>query len=481
MPYLDIMSGHGKKRVSFSGEPLLSRVLEDNGFLLPHPCGGRGVCGKCAADVTGELSEMTEKEKALGVRLSCRTRLVGNASVTLPESREIRVAQSEPAAPKIPIKGKIGAAVDIGTTTVAAAVYDLLSGKELGRAGGANPQVSVAADVIGRISAALDGRLFEERDMALSALKSLLLRAYPSLPDVMVVTGNTAMLYLLTGRSPVSLAAAPFEADCLFGLWTEICGIRAYIPPCMNAFVGADITCAALYCGLACGGAALLCDVGTNSEIALWSGERLYVASSAAGPAFEGGIECGMTGADGAIDRVWLENGRIRFSVIGSVEPRGICGSGLLDALSAFLRLRLIDKTGFCDEERLYITEKVYISREDVRAAQLAKAAVAAGIRTLSEASGVPLSSVSAFSVAGGFGSRLYMPSAVSVGLVPREMQTRARAVGNAALGGAEMLLLDDTAVSRAERLASLSCHVQLGGNDVFGKYYMEEIGFPIY
>lgn len=171
---------------------------------------------------------------------------------------------------------------------------------------------------------------------------------------------------------PKSLSAAPFQADCLFGTDTELWGARAYLPPCMNAFVGADITCAVLASGMCQSPeTALLCDLGTNGELALWSGGRLYVASTAAGPAFEGaGISC---------------------------------GSGLIDAVAAGLELGLIDETGAVERE-LRLTGSLSLTQGDIRAVRLAKAAIAAGIETLLEAAGLSPGAVEAVYLAGGFG-----------------------------------------------------------------------------
>ena len=169
--------------------------------------------------------------------------------------------------------------------------------------------------------------------------------------DAAVVAGNTAMLTLLSGRDPRALATAPFITDCLFGLEQPLGGIPAYLPPCAAAFMGADLTCAALATGL-CEQpeTTLLMDIGTNGELMLWHAGRLYAASAAAGPAFEGGeISQGLGGVVGAIDRVWAENGTLGVRVIGGKRATGVCGSGLMDAVAALLTLGRIDPSGASD------------------------------------------------------------------------------------------------------------------------------------
>ena len=193
------------------------------------------------------------------------------------------------------------------------------------------------------------------------------------------------MLYLLTGHAPSSLARAPFLADTLFGTQTVLLGRRAYLPLCMNAFVGADITCAVLASRMCTQSeTALLCDIGTNGEIALWHNGTLYVTSTAAGPAFEGaGISCGCGSVSGAIDRVHIEQGQLCIHTIADAPPIGICGSGLIDAVAALLSLDEISPAGSIAPDGIPLSGSVRLLPADIRAVQLAKAAIAAGIALL--------------------------------------------------------------------------------------------------
>ena len=461
----------------FEGTPLLCDVLAAGGFDVQRPCGGRGRCGKCAVQVTGQVSPPNEEERRLGVRLACQAVLLGDAEATLPDSRAMEQIETDVEALRaaMPMDGRIGAAVDIGTTTLAVRRYDLATGECVGSEGMRNPQTAVAADVMGRIGAAMDGRLPQLRDQIRGAIRSLAGGA-----DAMVVTGNTTMLYLLTGRDPKSLSCAPFEADCLFDETISMDGARAWLPPCMNAFVGADITCAALASGM-CerSETALLCDVGTNGEIALWKDGTLLVSSTAAGPAFEGaGISCGVSSVRGAIDRVWTENGCVCAHTIGDAPAVGVCGSGLIDAVAAFLDTEQIDETGAMEDDALPLAGGVALIRADVRAVQLAKAAIAAGILTLLETAGVSEDEVAAVYIAGGFGSHLNVDSAARIGLIPPALAKRVKVLGNAALTGAARLLLDRREHERAREIARCARHVALGGNPRFNERYMDQMFF---
>lgn len=488
MPELTVLQGGLQRQLRFEGEILLGELLAANGFEIARPCGGRGSCGKCAVILEGQVSPPNEAEKRAGTRLACQAKLLGDARVILPETHDFE--QIELSGVEIgkgkPMPGRLGAAVDIGTTTIALRLYDLQSGTCIGESGMGNPQVSVAADVMGRIGAALEGRLEEMQAQVLSAIRALLqtacYRAGRLLEDVdvLLVTGNTTMLYLLTGRNPEALSHAPFEADCLFDEQAELLGKAAYLPPCMNAFVGADITCAVLAAEQCGGGISLLVDVGTNGELALWKDGVLYVSSTAAGPAFEGaGISCGCGSIAGAIDRVWLEDGGIAAHTIGEGKAVGLCGSGLIDAIACFLENGMVDETGATDEDELLLRDGIALAPRDIRAVQLAKAAIAAGIETLMEAANVTADEIETLYIAGGFGSHLNVRSAARIGLIPAELAGKVRILGNAALTGASMLLLDQNRLDEIRAIKERSKHVNLGGNPAFNEHYMDQMFFP--
>lgn len=477
MAELTVIRGAERKTLTVASGTPLRDALRACGMEMPLPCGGRGVCGKCAVTLNGDRT------------LACQAVVPGDAEVILPPAREMEGialdgGRQEPVAP---MAGRFGAAVDIGTTTVALCLYDLRTGDCLAQCGMLNPQTAVAADVMGRVGAAMAGEAGRLRAQAEEAVDALLSRACaeagvaPADVESMVITGNTAMLYLLTGRDPAALSHAPFRADGLFDETVTILGRRAYLPPCMHAFVGADITCAVLDSGL-CeqAGASLLCDAGTNGELALWKDGELLVTSAPAGPAFEGaGISCGCGSVRGAIDRVELRDGRLAVHTLGDAPAIGVCGSGLIDAVAAALALGAVDETGAMEAPFLELAPGANLLPADIRAVQLAKAAIAAGIDTLLETAGLRPGDIERFFVAGGFGSSLNPASAAAIGLFPAAFAPRARVLGNAALSGAARLLLDRTAQPLACQIARLARHVTLGGNPRFNQRYMEDMLFP--
>jgi len=486
MPTLKLWQTDICREIFFSGTPTLASLLQQYGIAAAHPCGGRGICCNCAVRAEGALSAPTAAEEKAGARLSCQITLLGDAEVWLREDAGVIETSGSTPVPGTAMDGSFGAVVDIGTTTIALKLYDLKTGALLEQEGTMNPQRSIAADVMGRIGAAMEGSLSMLQDMVTEVIRSLLTktcaRSKITLEQVgsLVVTGNTTMLYLLTGRDPACLSCAPFQADCLFDRTDTLLGIPVYYPPCMNAFVGADITCAVLDSGMHLRQeTALLCDIGTNGELALWKNGKLYVTSTAAGPAFEGaGISCGCGSIPGAIDRVWVEDGKICIHTIADQKPGGICGSGLVDAIAAFLETGDIDETGAVDADALPLTESMALLPADVRAVQLAKGAIAAGIRTLLDLAEVSEEEIQTFYIAGGFGNHLNAASAAAIGLIPNALEKKVLVLGNAALSGAARILLNRAETDRVAELTSRAIHVNLGGNSRFNQHFMEAMLF---
>ncbi len=486
-----------KRSVAIGTE--LSALVE-----MERPCGGHGKCGKCKVLASGELSAVTAEEKRLltaeelqkGVRLACCTQVMGDCTVALIEQENAAQIATEGATVTMRIApdfARCGAAVDIGTTTLAAALYDA-NGKLLARASALNPQSVCGADVVSRIEAAMAGEgerlaclITEEIDRLLADLAEQG-GIQPNEIEALVITGNTVMLHLLTATDPSPLARAPFAAKRLFGetLPALELGLKklsdqaaVYLPPCVSAFVGADTVCALLASGLCEGDkTALLVDIGTNGEIALWHQGSLTVCSTAAGPAFEGaGISMGMRGEVGAIDCVRLEDGQPCCHVIGDLAPRGICGSGLVDAIACLLENETLDESGYLEEDAV-LAPPVAVTAQDVRAVQLAKSAIRAGMETALSACGLSVKELERLCVAGGFGAYLDLQNAAKIGLLPPDGIDRVEILGNAALGGAAMLLLDPALRKKGAALAEQAVLLELAANPTFAENYMEYMMF---
>ena len=464
------------------------------------PCGGHGKCGKCKVIAKGTLSALTDAERkhltadelARGVRLACLTYALGDCEIeTLTERADTQIV-TDGALPQIelnPSFSQYGVAIDIGTTTLAARLYDT-KGKPLAETSCLNPQQEWGADVISRIEAALAGKAGELAGAIRKALDEILAELATKADidtnsiDGVVITGNTVMLSLLTEESVEPFSHAPFDAKRLFGetltakkmeLTSLMSETAVYLPPCISAFVGADTTCAILATELTKKNEpAMLADIGTNGEMALWSNEALTVCSTAAGPAFEGvGISMGMRGAVGAIDKVTVTDGALHAHVIGDVEPKGICGSGLIDAVACMLDQEILDESGFLEDEPFEIKAPVTLTQKDIRMLQLAKSAICAGLLTLIQNEKLQPSDIQTLYIAGGFGNYLNPQSAARIGLLPNDLTTCSQAVGNAALVGAAMLLLNAQIKEQAAKLAKSTAILDLSTNPTFSDLYM--------
>lgn len=300
-----------------------------------------------------------------------------------------------------------------------------------------------------------------------------------------ILVGNTVMHHLFCGLDVEPLSHAPFHSPHLGAqsflphelgwLLSPGCGIR--FERCLGGFVGSDILAGILATGISRGGDLLaLVDLGTNGEIAIGNRDGVVCASTAAGPAFEAGsISMGMRASTGAISRVSLDHGVMLATVIGDVEARGICGSGLVDVVAAGLRCGAILSSGrVADGTKLFpVKAPVVIYQADIRELQLAKAAIASGIKLLLKHLGADAGSLRNIYLAGAFGNYVQAESAIAIGLI-EEPIARIHASGNTALRGAKILLLSagEPALPKIE-------HISLAADPGFQDEFAACIAFP--
>jgi uncharacterized 2Fe-2S/4Fe-4S cluster protein (DUF4445 family) len=391
----------------------------------------------------------------------------------------------------------VGVAIDVGTTTVTVLAFRLGDRERLADVSALNHQAAHGSDVLSRIDAAgtvgvevLQGLIVDQ----LNAMVGQVLAGAGVAPGEVsrvTVTGNTTMLHLLTGRPVAGLGVYPFTPQTLFGdtmpaagLFPQLADAELYLPPGISTYVGPDIVCGLVATGmggrLGDGRAELLVDVGTNGEMALAAGGRLWCASTAAGPAFEGAeISAGMPALPGAIDHVWAEPGGVGYSTIAGKRAKGLCGTGLVGAVNAFLDAGVIDQTGAMADQAVAIgASGISLTRGDVRKLQLAKAAVAAGIDTLLHESGLAAGDLAALRLAGGFGSDLQPEPAAGIGLIPAQLAEKTDPAGNTALTGAILLTLSRQARRTAETVAKAAVEVGLSTHPVFNDRYIENMAF---
>lgn len=507
-------------RQEYQEPVLLSEALHDGKVEFSMPCGGNHTCGKCKVTAKGALSEMeaderallTEAEIAAGVRLACFAKALGAVTLTPGQKKaeQILTAGELEDFSLDPLAEGYGIAVDIGTTTVVSYLYRTDRKKPVQVVSHHNRQSKFGADVISRIEYCNQNGVSAPHDTIteqlnesfaeLCAKEGIALNAVSSC----VITGNTTMLHLLAGLDPRGIAVAPFTPQSLFGEFlspaqfglTLSAECRLYLPRSISSYVGADITCAILASGMEKKKEnGFLVDIGTNGEMALSAGGVLKCCSTAAGPAFEGaGIKMGMAALEGAVNKVWEEDGSLRYTTIGGKKAVGICGSGIIDAVAAFVRCGLIDETGLIDEENesyascipdedepaiLIGDSGVLLTQDDIRQIQLAKAAICAGIDTLLHECGIEADEIDTFYLAGGFGSFIDKQSAADMGLIPKEVADCVRVIGNGAGSGASAILLSKEQFRESERIAGAACDVELSSNAYFMDRYIERMMFP--
>ncbi len=491
-----LLGGKSFELEAEDGETLLS-ALRRGGFTLPAACGGRGKCGKCRVMINGVS------------RLACRAAVIDGDEVVLPENSGGRILTETPVIAHV--KGGLtgcAAAVDLGTTTVAVRLYDLSLGREIATSSEWNTQATYGGDVISRIRHTMDAPdgLDELSHIIHAQVENMISSALAhcgkgkSELRHSVLVGNTVMQHIFANFPVQSIAVAPFEPYTLFGggLGNTLLGAPLYYAPCVAGYVGGDITAGLLASGLSeKDGRYLFLDIGTNGEMALGGKDGFCCCAVASGPAFEGaGISCGMAAINGAVSHVRY-NGGFLYDVIGSNAPRGLCGSGLIDLIAALLELGGIDEGGRLlppddapEQMRRYLTRdadgngifhltrEVYLTAQDVRNLQLAKAAVAAGIRVLLAAEGITADKLDGVYLAGGFGSYLDPKSAVKIGMLPGILPNKLHNPGNTALAGASMLALDTEKIGCVRKIAQSCDYIELSGRADFAAAFTESIAF---
>jgi len=417
-------------------------------------------------------------------------------------------------------KSAYGLAVDVGTTTVVVYLVDLDTGRFVNSCAHLNDQVSFGEDVISRIIYSQEhgnGRA-ELRDAVRQTIGRCLARAadeYDVAPDQIVAAacvGNTVMTHLLLDIDPAGIRRDPYvpavrELPTLLG--REV-GLRinpaapVYIAPCVSSYVGGDVTAGVLATGMDDSPKlTLFVDLGTNGEIVVGHQDWLVCCSCSAGPAFEGsGLEYGMYATVGAMERITYDAAadRVAYRTISDAKPRGICGSGLVDALAELLRRGVIDRAGRInlgfssprvrvrDERPEFVLvwgeeigreHDISLGEDDIQNLIRSKSAVYAGVATLLETLGLETGQIERVLLAGGFGNYIDAGNAVTIGLLPDLPLDRIQFVGNTAIAGARMLLLSRSARRRARELAASMTNFELSTTHGYMDRYVSGLFLP--
>ncbi|MBN1975505.1 MAG: DUF4445 domain-containing protein [Sedimentisphaerales bacterium] len=522
MNHFKIIFEPENKQIFIHEDAALLEAAGQAGIIINASCGGKGICKKCCVYIGPDRRKV----------LACQYKIHSDLIVTIPpESRYF-----EPKILEHGIAGKkehsdicekyrkttgkrdiYGAAVDIGTTTVVVKLIDMAEGEIIATEAALNPQSQYGDDVISRIT-------FAESDKKLQILQKTIIDCINNLIGKLCgkssvnsdsiyelcAVGNTAMSHIFLGFPIAQLGLSPYHAYSL-----ESCDLPAdkmglTINPAGNVhtaeniagFVGSDTIAVALAADInSADQITLIIDIGTNGEIVLGTKDRLYAASCAAGPAFEGArIKCGSRATVGAIEAVIINKDDIDINVIGNSQARSICGSGLIDTAAVMLELGILEKSGrFADLETLrkklpaeinkrlrqhngelafFLTEKVYISQSDIRQIQLAKAAVQAGIRLLLKQFNIQPCDIQHVLLAGAFGNYIRSHSALKIGLLPAIESGKIQFIGNAAASGSQMMLLSTENRRKASLLAQKIQYIELANSPDFQDVFADCIAF---
>lgn len=376
-------------------------------------------------------------------------------------------------------------AVDIGTTTVVCSLVDMKKQCEIASESEINPQKEYGLDVLSRIN------YIKNKDNGLETLHKSIIDCINKLINKLCenncinkaniyevsIAANTTMMHILTNINPLSIGKSPYSPIFIKSknLKSKELGInisnfgRVHLLPGVSSYIGADIVSGVAVCDLKnVDKNVLFIDIGTNGEMVLSQKGKLVSCSCAAGPALEGmNISCGMRAGDGAIENIKIED-NIKIKVIGDKTPIGICGSGIVDAISELARLNLIGKTGRIDKKEtienhkelshlskfivdenkkrrfILISEpnEIAITQEDIRQVQLAKGAILSGIYALVDEANIKIDEIDEVIIAGQFGKHLSVESLVGVGIIPKELKNKIKYIGNSSKTGAIMSLL---------------------------------------
>ena len=467
-------------------------VLANQNIPVHNPCGGGGTCGKCVI----RTSE--------GIKLACQTYVTDGMEIFPSQNAHEDFSALDTYVSQRPFtydcSNGYGIAIDIGTTTLAYELTDLSTGKRLLTYSSANSQRNLGADVITRIKKATQGAQDELHAYIIGDIRRGITHILEksALPadaiSFVSVAGNTTMLHLLQNMPCNTLGTYPFVPvdismrRCAFSqvIGDELPGAELIILPGISTFVGADIVAGILCCNPQNRFAPnLLIDLGTNGEMALFTHDRILATSTAAGPAFEAGnISCGTASIPGAIAKVRYspENNVFIYETIDNRPAIGICGTGVMDIAAELVLHGLADETGRLADEYfdngVVIAKGLTFTQKDMREIQLAKSAVRSGIEILLDVAGYSYNDIDKVYLAGGFGHKINIDSAVALGLIPSTLAGKVVTVGNTALGGATHVLVSSIAEADVVALAGRAEEINLSAHPRFNDLFMEHMMF---
>ncbi len=533
MLYTVIFRIEGGGEVKCHAEPgsNIMELAQQNGVKMDSPCGGTGVCGKCKMRImAGSVaydksnSKLSQDEFDDNWRLACQSEVEGDVTLWVPASAsdfvsgiltadlstQAELDRYEASIAEIFEHGLargcsekgVGIAIDIGTTTVTAAMIDLQSGKILAKTSRGNGQIRYGADVINRIiqqgkPKGRDRLQHAIREETLIPMFETLTQAAGITPDDItriVIAGNTTMEHLLVKANGDSIRLMPFEPEFLAHepITAAELGLPAnpqakiILAPNVGSYVGGDITSGVLPTMIwDTDQMSLFIDLGTNGELVFGNRDYMLTCACSAGPAFEGGdITCGMRATKGAIDSCEIDPDTLypHFTTVNKGRPAGMCGSGLIDVIAQLYKVGAISANGKFDVENERIRDDGYGSKEyvlvwanesatgrdviisegDIDNFIRAKGAIFSATRTMLKSVDMTVADIDRVIIAGGIGSGINMESAMLIGMLPRADLSKYSYIGNSSLTGACAMLLSDEAEQKVAEIQSNMTYIEL-------------------
>lgn len=516
-----------------SGRTVLELAREAS-WHIDAKCGGRGSCGSCNVllgeglyRVFEEVIEITPEQRR--EVLSCQaTVLSDEAEIFIPRSSILSFdgarITDEMDVPEHTFNPRFtegyGIAIDIGTTTVVSALVDLTTGEVIRRESLYNQQILKADDIVSRISlCSAAGQLEALKDLVIEHTLNPLIHKLCAKTGTdknqivhLAVSGNTVMMHIFFGASPVSIGVIPFEpVSRTFEETARTLGIDTHpdaiveAVPAISGYVGGDITSDIHVCqSMEMEGLTVLIDIGTNGEMVACLDGQMTACATAAGPAFEGaGLLHGARAASRAIDTIrYDENLDFEFTVIGDPIPMGLCGSAIIDFIAEGFRCGLINFVGRYDigllkkkgcyesvngihacvlvqAEESATGESITVTEHDIAEILKAKAAIYAGFKTLVTERGKTVHEVARLILAGGFAKHINLENAISIGLLPDIGTEKYEVIGNGSLAGATLALLDRSAAQAYLDLIDQPKIVTLNLTATFTNYFQEALAIP--
>jgi len=540
---LGVQTDDDRRQIAVDGsrrDQRLSDLLRHQGLALNTRCGERGVCEGCCVELldgalveieTGKRIDASPQSPPVVVR-GCMHRLPNDGGATIHLPPRSLLAHRPQVLTDFAINltwahdplfaGPLAAAIDVGTTTVVVMLIDLRDATILSRAAAFNRQMQHGDDVLSRINlcmvdpprlAAMQQAVVRETIAPL--LAQCLDQAGRTADELtgITVAGNTTMLHLLAGVDPTPMGVAPFTPAFTEHRIVSAATLGLDLPrdcplhllPGAAAYIGADITCGIVASGLVYEqGPCLLIDIGTNGEIVLRHDGHTTACATAAGPAFEGaGLSCGVRAGDGAISHLDFATDPLAIAtqVIGGATPIGLCGSAYIDLLAHGRRVGLVDHRGrfrFDDGDPAFRSHQtrhdqfnalriatgqgkrpIVVTERDIAVLLQAKAAIAAGVLTLLERTGMTPADVRTVHLAGGFGMHVSIPSAIAAGLLPGFTPQQVELVGNTALAGAYLAAVDRSVLTLISDVARSIETIELNQDPGFESRYIDQLSLP--